>query len=50
MLSIEECRKKLGKFDENKTDEEIKLLRNKLYSLCEVVIDQVAKKRKNNNL
>jgi hypothetical protein len=50
MLSIEECRKKLGKYAENKTDEEIELIRNKLYSICEIVIDQVVKKGKNNNL
>lgn len=41
MLSIEECREKLGKFGEKKTDEEIEAIRNKLYSLCEIIINQV---------
>lgn len=44
MLTIEECRKKLGKFGENKTDEEIELIRDNLYSLGEIVVNQIVKK------
>lgn len=44
MLTVEECRKKLGKFGENESDEEIEAIRNKLYALCDLVIDQAIDK------
>lgn len=46
MISIEESRKKLGKFAINKTDAEIEEIRNKLYSLSEIIVETISIKKK----
>ncbi len=44
MLSIDHCRKKLGRFGKNKSDEKIEAIRNKPYAICDLVIERVVKK------
>lgn len=41
IITIEEGRKKLGKFGENKTDEEIQQVINTLRTLANITIDTV---------
>ena len=39
MLSIEECRKELGKSGEEMTDEQVQEVRDSLYSMAELALD-----------
>ncbi len=39
MLSIEECREKLGKIGKEMADSEIEKLRNQLYALIDQLLD-----------
>ena len=44
MLSIKKCREELGKISEHMSDEEVLKLRDSLYILGEMVLDQDSKK------